>query len=385
MTSENSIKRLVVGVIFFLSSTTTYVCQRVSSKTSGDVVTQEDGGSRCVVDQQQSRKKTLEQGRYKARKNKRSSCLVVEKHAQDVLNKSLMEDQIAQEVKKQKKGEKSKKSQQAHRVIQVEKTKNDHSEVKKSCYGNFAYGFIKYIVPSEFWYTTATSISNSTNSHDAYMSTVHTSMMPLIRAAIGFQFDDVPCFFNKKRKRMMRFGFEVSFAKKKNAYQGTYTKFSSGLGPNTVYQDVTRGTFMFVGSFDFVRSRSGQFGANLDLGLGLVGGSLKNLKLYDLNTYLFRGEYLPANKAAFGGFVGISLVRYFDQLDVDLDLSYRVVMNKVQYKNMVIRTIGVPGSETYPSLVANLSTPQYLAYKVGRGNSLRVYSNEVTLTMSKAF
>ncbi len=285
----------------------------------------------------------------------------------------------------QAKKEKKKKQQRAHRKDKVEKSQLDYSSVKKSCYTDFAYGFNKIIVPSRYWYTTQTAIANATGSHDALVTTDHISMMPLFRAAIGFQFDDVPCRLSPDRNRMVRLGFEVSFAKRKKAYQGTLMNYVAPIQePLTIYQNITRGTFMFVGSFDLMRFKRCPYGVNFDLGVGLVGGALHNLKLYDYGTNLFRGEYLPAKKTNVGGFLGFSIDRYYDQADVNLALNYRVVISKVQYENAVIRTIGVPGALTYSNPAA-LSTPQYVYYKIGQGNHLRVYSNEVTLTLYKTF
>lgn len=342
------------------------------------------------------KKKTLPDGRYTVQNNYKKSKKEQKVYVRDRLfvnnssNNCVPDNDLSDNRETQK--EKRKRAREEYRVVHAQKVK-EYQEYKSffddvniSNYGSFSYGFTKYIVPSKYWYTTATSIEGSlNNSRDALMSTNKTLMMPLIRAALGIQFDNVPCWFNQDRKRTIRFGVEVSYAKRNNAYKATYTDLlSTTTGSLTAYQDVNRATVMFVSSFDVIRTKSQAYSANLDLGVGFVTGALKNLKLYDFGTYLFRGEYLPANKLAAAGFVGISLVRYFDQNDINLELSYRVVMNRAQYKNLVERTLGVPGSLTYATQ-APLSVPQYVGYRLGYGDSLFVYSNEVALAMSKAF
>ncbi len=268
--------------------------------------------------------------------------------------------------------------------------KTDYSDVKKSCYTTLAYGFSKYIVPQEYWYTAHSAYPHPETQYDALMSVNKISIVPLIRGAIGFQFDDVPCVFMKGVKRMIRLGFEASFAKKKNAFKATFTDFyGEAPGPRTVYQDINRGTFMFVGNFGIMNKR--HLGINFDMGFGLVGGALKNFRLYDykavedstFTTYFFQGQQAPMRKVSAGGFLGLTFLRFFEQTETDLELSYRVVMNKVQYKNYIVQTIAEKGSVAYTNPAA-YSSPLYLAYTVGR-NHLRVYSNEFTLAITKNF
>lgn len=267
----------------------------------------------------------------------------------------------------------------------------DYSNVKKSCYTTLAYGCAKYIVPQEYWYTAHSAEPQPETQYDALMSVNKIGALPLIRAAIGFQFDDVPCLFMKDVTRLVRLGFEVSFAKKKNAFKATFTDFyGEAPGPRTVFQDITRGTLMFVGNFGLMKKRC--LGVNFDMGFGLVGGALKNLRLYDykdvtkkyaFDTYYFQGQQAPLRSASVGGFLGLTFLRFFEQTETDLELSYRVVFNKVQYKNYIIQTIAEKGSVAYTNPAA-YSSPLHLAYTVGR-NHLRVYSNEFTLALTKNF
>lgn len=266
----------------------------------------------------------------------------------------------------------------------------DYSNVKKTCYTTLAYGCAKYIVPQNYWYTAHSATPQPETRSDGLMAVNKISALPLIRAAIGFQFDDVPCLFMKDVKRLIRLGFEASFAKKKNAFKATFTDFyGEAPGPRTIYQDVTRGTLMFVGNFGLMQKRS--LGINFDMGFGLVGGALKDLRLYDFkeiitssfNSYYFQGQTVPVRKASVGGFLGLTFLRFFEQTETDLELSYRVVFNKVQYKNYIVQTIAEKGSVAYTNPAA-YSSPLYLAYTVGR-NYLRVYSNEFTLAITKNF
>ncbi len=390
MKKNNIIKSTVIAVLVLWVQTTQVRDRIFSSNNSNNCVTEKESQVVAPI----SKKKTLPDGQYtvqkkskKSKKNQTQNASVADSHAEQLLgtDKDIVGNRATQK-EKRKKAREEYRAAHAQEVKKYKEYKSLFDDVNVSNYGSFSYGFTKYIVPSKYWYTTATSIEGSlNNSRDALMSTNKTLMMPLIRAALGIQFDNVPCWFNQDRKRTIRFGVEVSYAKRNNAYKATYTDLlSTTTGSLTAYQDVNRATVMFVSSFDVIRTKSQAYSANLDLGVGFVTGALKNLKLYDFGTYLFRGEYLPANKLAAAGFVGISLVRYFDKNDINLELSYRVVMNKVQYKNLVERTLGVPGSLTYATQ-APLSVPQYVGYRLGYGDSLFVYSNEVTLAMSKAF
>lgn len=276
----------------------------------------------------------------------------------------------------------------------------DKEERSKTFYTDVAIGFMKYCMPS-------TTITNRFNYPDA-ISKQHGKGAPLVRAGFGVALTGAPSLLGRDKTTNMRLGIQVLYAKRSDAITTFYTtgQFLTAAVPPAVgivinpgstfpdlrgVQSIKRGEFMAVMSYDILRDIFA-----LEGGLGLVGGALTDLVLYQpasLNATSIPfsssvtpglipiGVSLKANPASFGGFVGFTLSHRFEMFnDARFELGYRSVFNSVSYKRRIYQTVPDPSANTvYQTAYATAQTsgPFFLP----ASPSMKVRAQQCTLGM----
>lgn len=212
----------------------------------------------------------------------------------------------------------------------------------KKLYVDLAVGMIKYNMPT-------ITLINAIGGHDT-VSLEHSSLLPMIRGGMGVELIGVPCckFHDDEEDKTTRarVGWQVLYAKKNGAIETYYTN-TGHTTPNLLgLQDVERGEFMAVFSYDLLRDKF-----SIEGGLGVVGGALKDFELFQpaatgstvIEPSLYTGQRLTPRKAAFGGFVGANLAHRFKTADrVLVEFGYRAVFSSVHYRTTIYQD--QPGS-----------------------------------------
>ncbi len=259
----------------------------------------------------------------------------------------------------------------------------DKEERSKTFYTDVAIGFMKYCMPS----TTITTPAYLTDT----ISKEHGKGAPLVRAGLGVALTGVPSLLGRDKTTNMRLGIQALYAKRSDAITTFYTTAPSTFPDLRGVQSIKRGEFMAVMSYDILRDIFA-----LEGGLGLVGGALTDLVLYEParfnnTTIPFSSSVTPglipigvslkANPASFGGFVGFTLSHRFEMFnDARFELGYRSVFNSVSYKKRIYQTVPNPSANTpYQNnyVTAQTSGPFFLP----TSPSMKVRAQQCTLGM----
>ncbi len=213
----------------------------------------------------------------------------------------------------------------------------DKEDRAKKLYTDLAVGFIKYTMPE----VTMFNAIGGTNT----VTLEHSSLLPMVRGGMGVEIIGLPCISNGRNKddvpqtTRARIGWQALYAKKNAAIETIYTSSSTTTPTLLGLQDVERGEFMAVFSYDLLRDM-----LSLEGGMGVVGGALKDFALFqppvtDSTVALpsfYMGQYLKPRKANFGGFIGVNLAHRFECANrVLLEVGYRCVFSSVKYHTTV--------------------------------------------------
>ena len=262
----------------------------------------------------------------------------------------------------------------------------DEEDRSKKLYADLAVGFIKYSMPT-------ITMRNAIGGENT-VSLQHASLMPMVRGGMGVEIIGVPCISNGRNKddvhqtTRARVGWQALYAKKNAAIETIYTSSSTTTPTLLGVQDVERGEFMAVFSYDLLRDK-----LSLEGGLGVVGGALKDFALFQppvtdstvtLPSY-YMGQYLKPRKANFGGFIGVNLAHRFECADrVLLEVGYRCVFSSVKYHTTVY--------QNQPGLLATDPVQNGFLMAQTAGNAVlpaqpkfKVRSNEVTFAIVAEF
>lgn len=217
----------------------------------------------------------------------------------------------------------------------------DKEDKTKRLYTDLAVGFIKYTMPS-------ITLVNAINV-DNTVSLEHSSVMPMIRGGMGVELVGLPCLMDKEKTTRARIGWQALYAKKNAAVETTFVNPTSAIPTLLGIQDVERGEFMAVFSYDLVRDIF-----SLEGGMGIVGGALKDFELFQppvtgstviLPSY-YTGQRLVPHKANFGGFIGANVChRFKDSERLLFEFGYRCVFSSVKYRTTIY--------EEQPGILAN--------------------------------
>lgn len=209
----------------------------------------------------------------------------------------------------------------------------DKEDRTKKLYADLAVGFIKYTMPN----ITMLNALGGTNT----VSLQHSSLLPMIRGGMGVELVGLPCITNKDKTTRARIGWQALYAKKNAAIETIFTSSASVTDVPVLsgLQDVERGEFMAVFSYDLLRDKF-----SIEGGMGVVGGALKDFELFQppvvgstvtLPSY-YNGQRLVPYKANFGGFIGANLAHRFECADrVLLEIGYRCVFSSVKYHTQI--------------------------------------------------
>jgi hypothetical protein len=262
----------------------------------------------------------------------------------------------------------------------------DKEDRSKKLYADLAVGFIKYSMPT----ITMRNAIGGTNT----ISLEHSSLLPMIRGGMGVEIIGVPCISNGRNKdnvaqtTRVRIGWQALYAKKNAAIETIYTSSSTTAPTLLGLQDVERGEFMAVFSYDLLRDK-----LSLEGGMGIVGGGLKDFALFQPRVTgstvalpdFYMGQYLKPRKANFGGFIGVNLAHRFECADrVLLEFGYRCVFSSVKYHTTIYQN--QPGSlATAPAQNAFL-----MAQTVGNAvlpaqPKFKIRANEITFGIVAEF
>ncbi len=262
----------------------------------------------------------------------------------------------------------------------------DKEDRAKKLYADLAVGFIKYNMPN----ITMRNAIGGTNT----VSLQHSSLLPMIRGGMGVEIIGLPCISNGRNKddveqtTRARIGWQVLYAKKNAAIETIYTSSSTTTPTLLGVQDVERGEFMAVFSYDLLRDK-----LSLEGGMGVVGGALKDFALFQppvtgstvtLPTY-YMGQYLKPRKANFGGFIGVNLAHRFECADrVLLEFGYRCVFSSVKYHTTIY--------QNQPGLLATAAAQNAFLMAQTAGNAVlpaqpkfKVRANEITFGIVAEF
>jgi hypothetical protein len=204
-------------------------------------------------------------------------------------------------------------------------------ERAKRLYSDLAVGFIKYTMP-KITLVNAINVDNT-------VSLEHASVMPMIRGGMGVELVGLPCLMDKEKTTRARIGWQALYAKKNAAVETLFVNSSSTVPTLLGIQDVERGEFMAVFSYDLVRDIF-----SLEGGMGVVGGALKDFELFQppvtgstvIVPSYYTGQRLVPHKANFGGFIGANLCHRFKDSDRLLfEVGYRCVFSSVKYHTTI--------------------------------------------------
>ena len=262
----------------------------------------------------------------------------------------------------------------------------DTEDRSKKLYADLAVGFIKYTMPK----ITMLNAIGGTNT----VSLQHSSLLPMVRGGMGVEIIGLPCISNGRNKddvtqtTRARIGWQALYAKKNAAVETIYTSSSTTTPILLGLQDVERGEFMAVFSYDLLRDK-----LSLEGGMGVVGGALKDFALFqppvtDSTVTLpsfYMGQYLKPRKANFGGFIGVNLAHRFECADrVLLEIGYRCVFSSVKYQTTIY--------QTQPGLLATDPVQNAFLMAQTAGNAVllaqpkfKVRANEVTFGIVAEF
>ena len=266
------------------------------------------------------------------------------------------------------------------------KVSPDTEERSKKLYADLAVGFIKYSMPT---ITMRNAIGGSNT-----VSLQHASLLPMIRGGMGVEIIGLPCLSNGRNKddvaqtTRARIGWQALYAKKNAAIETIYTSSSTTTPTLLGVQDVERGEFMAVFSYDLLRDK-----LSIEGGMGVVGGALKDFALFQPPVAgstvtlpnLYMGQYLKPRKANFGGFIGVNLAHRFECADrVLLEVGYRCVFSSVKYLTTVY--------QTQPGLLATDPVQNAFLMAQTAGNAVlfaqpkfKVRANEITFGIVAEF
>jgi len=256
----------------------------------------------------------------------------------------------------------------------------DTEDRSKKLYADLAVGFIKYSMPK----ITMLNAIGGTND----VSLQSSSLLPMVRGGMGVELVGLPCISDKDKTTRARIGWQALYAKKNAAIETIYTSSSTTTPTLLGLQDVERGEFMAVFSYDILRDM-----LSLEGGMGVVGGALKDFALFqppvtDSTVTLpsfYMGQYLKPRKANFGGFIGVNLTHRFECADrVLLEVGYRCVFSSVKYHTTIYQN--QPGLLT----TAAVQNAFLMAQTAGNGvlraqPKFKVRANEITFGIVAEF
>lgn len=267
----------------------------------------------------------------------------------------------------------------------------DTGDYSRKLYYEVDFGMIKYSLfknnfvgaaglPIQFndnYRNSSTAGLIGTTSLDSTITLAHAAIVPLIRGGIGAEFRDINCSWGKNGKTNARIGIDVSYAKLRDAVR-TYFTNAGQETPNLIgKQTISRGELMLSGSYDLWQDLF-----SLQGGVGVVGGALKELRLYQQVGALLAdtGQYLKPYSANVGGFVGAALAHRFEKMDrLRFEIAYRAVFSAVKYHTTVYQDIPNPAvSSQYRNAWAALA--QYgVTAELPVQPSLVICAHELTL------
>jgi|GEM_PF-2845106 len=256
----------------------------------------------------------------------------------------------------------------------------DAEDRSKKLYTDLAVGFIKYSMPT-------ITMVNALGGNNT-VSLQHSSLLPMVRGGMGVELVGLPCISNKEKTTRARIGWQALYAKKNAAIETTFTSSSTTIPTLLGLQDVQRGEFMAVFSYDLLRDM-----LSIEGGMGVVGGALKDFELFQppvtnstvtLPSY-YTGQRLVPRKANFGGFIGANLAHRFECADrILLEVGYRCVFSSVKYHTTIY--------QDQPGLLALQAFQNGFALSQTAGNAIlpaqpkfKVRANEITFGIVAEF
>ena len=216
----------------------------------------------------------------------------------------------------------------------------------------------------------------------------HAAVVPIIRGGIGADFKNIRSFSDKDKTTNARLGIDVSYTKKTDGIRTLYTKVGKTTTENLIgKQTMSCGELMLVGSYDMWKDHFGLQG-----GVGVVGGALKSLRLYQNPVvvqdqrvvevgpgYVYTGERLEPRSANPGGFIGAKLAHRFEKAkDLRFEIAYRAVFSAVKYHRTIYQDQPDSGASSQYQ-TAYLQTQYGMSAELPVAPSIKICANELTL------
>ncbi len=170
-----------------------------------------------------------------------------------------------------------------------------------------------------------------------YIKTTHTSFVPVVRFAAGYQYDDLGMIRSDERTTG-RLGLSLQYAgKKNNGVRGDY--YDAGFATSSYYtlQAISRFDALVFAEYDFMKMYG--FQGMVGAGVGISHGAAKQMRLYQQSNDAFIGQALKPHAVNPSGYVSLGLRRPCTRFEhVTYELGYRLGITGVHYKKKIVQS-----------------------------------------------
>lgn len=229
----------------------------------------------------------------------------------------------------------------------------------------FAYGATYYHKESTTKLLDAIQTTDPANAVGLIGTAVTTDEIEITKSKPALQvsyvlsavYENLPALFKAGETVEASFGLQASFAKKDDAYQGTY-KDEAVVGNLRTRQDIKKYTVQLFGQYELFRYYGWRY--NFKLASGLSVGALRDLRIYEevSNQFYYTGQRMPVKKSRPTVEFGLNVTKEAGPLHLVFGYDVGYVKQAYQY-----------------TLVADFPDP--LASQVHHNNHVNLRANSV--------